>query len=134
VKLADALAAGRFSAKRREAIALAVGEANACGYCLAAHTAIGGMVGLKPAEIAAAREAHAADARDDAVLRLARRIVDTRGNVDAAGLRAAREAGLGDEDILETLAVVTLNIFTNYANHIAGTVVDFPAVALPKAA
>lgn len=47
---------------------------------------------------------------------------------------ALRAAHLTDADILETIAVVVaLNVFTNYVNHIAGTEVDFPAVAVRKA-
>ena len=47
----EALGRGSFSAKQRELVALAVADANACGYCLAAHTAIGGLVGLKADEM-----------------------------------------------------------------------------------
>jgi len=43
---------------------------------------------------------------------------------DVAGLRAA---GWNDAEIAEITANTALNIFTNYYNHIAGTVVDFPA-------
>lgn len=131
---ADALGKGAFSAKQRELIALAVADANACGYCLAAHTAIGGLVGLESDEMEAARDGRAANPRDAALVTLARTVVATRGNLPAADLAAARTAGLSDADILETIAVVTLNIFTNYVNHVAGTEIDFPPVAIRKAA
>ncbi len=39
--LNKALGHGTLSAKVREEIALAVGEANRCEYCVSAHTAIG---------------------------------------------------------------------------------------------
>jgi hypothetical protein len=35
---------------------------------------------------------------------------------------------LSDAEIVETTAQVALNIFTNYINHVARTVVDFPEV------
>lgn len=130
----EALGRGGFSAAQRELIALAVAEANACAYCLAAHTAIGGMVGLKAEAIDAARDGRGLNPCDAALAGLARRIVVTRGNLEPADLSGARSAGLSDADILETIAVVALNVFTNYVNHIAGTEVDFPAVALRKAA
>jgi alkylhydroperoxidase family enzyme len=38
---AQALAGGGLPRRLREQIALAVGEANACTYCVAAHTALG---------------------------------------------------------------------------------------------
>lgn len=131
---ADALGRGGLSAGERELVALAVAEANACAYCLAAHTAIGGLVGLNPDAIDAARDGRGTNPRDAAIAGLARRIVVTRGRLEAADLSAARAAGLTDADVLETIAVVALNVFTNYVNHVAGTEVDFPAVALRKAA
>src|SRR5580698_9528839 len=43
----NALVGGMLHASVREQIALAVAEVNLCAYCLSAHTAIGGTVGLK---------------------------------------------------------------------------------------
>jgi AhpD family alkylhydroperoxidase len=39
---------GALSAHLREQIALTVGQANECGYCIAAHSAIGQKVGRLP--------------------------------------------------------------------------------------
>jgi alkylhydroperoxidase family enzyme len=44
-----------------------------------------------------------------------------------ADLAAARNAGLTEADIVETVAQVVANIFTNYLNHVARTDIDFPA-------
>ncbi len=44
-----------------------------------------------------------------------------------ADLAAAKAAGLSEADIIETVANVVANIFTNYINHVAGTDIDFPA-------
>ena len=41
----------------------------------------------------------------------------------------ARNASLGDADIVEIVAAVALNIFTNYLNIAAETDIDFPPVA-----
>lgn len=123
-----ALASGLFGPKLREQIALSVAESNQCGYCLSAHTFVGQKVGLTPAEIAAARQARAADPKTDAILKLARSIVVSRGELPDGELDQLRAAGLTNADIVETIANVALNIFTNYTNHIARTVVDFPEV------
>jgi uncharacterized peroxidase-related enzyme len=127
VQLADVAAKGKLNAKQREQIALAVGEANDCGYCLAAHSAIGKLVGLTPVQIVAAREAKAETARDAALLQLARSIVGNRGHVPTVELDAFKAAGFADADVLEVLVNVLLNIYTNYTNHIARTEIDFPA-------
>ncbi|MGU3299308.1 carboxymuconolactone decarboxylase family protein, partial [Aeromonas hydrophila] len=39
-------------------------------------------------------------------------------------------AGLDDELVLEVLGQVVVNTMTNYGNHLAGTEIDFPIVAL----
>lgn len=124
-----ALATGALDPKVREQIALTVAEANLCNYCLAAHTAIGGMVGLSADEVAAARQASASSGKTNAILKLARSIVVNRGEVADSDLATARSAGVSDGEIVETTVHVALNILTNYVNHVAQTVVDFPAVA-----
>ncbi len=129
-----ALGGGVLSAQLREQIALAVGQANSCEYCLSAHSAIGKMVGLKPEEIAASRRATAADAKTAAGLRFAQELVVHKGVVDDGALAAVRAAGYNDAEIVEIVANVALNIFTNYFNHVAGTEVDFPKVAVSLAA
>ncbi|HEY6943364.1 carboxymuconolactone decarboxylase family protein [Dokdonella sp.] len=134
LQLAEVAASGRFSAKQRELIALAVGERNGCDYCLAAHSAIGRMVGLDAGDIAAARAAGAKSAGDAATLALAQRIVDTRGHVPTEELDAFKAAGFDDAAILEVLVNVVLNIYTNYTNHLARTEIDFPAAPAARAA
>jgi uncharacterized peroxidase-related enzyme len=128
LNFAEALACGSLSSKIREQIALAVAEGNMCTYCLSAHTFIGGKVGLTEKDIADARLARAAAQKTDAILKLARSLVVQRGEVNDADLEQARTFGLTDGDIVETVANVALNIFTNYMNHVARTVVDFPEV------
>jgi uncharacterized peroxidase-related enzyme len=124
----DALAGGRLSPRVREQIALIVGEANFCGYCLSKHTFLGGKVGLTKTDIAEARHARAADRRTDAILKLVRCIVVQRGEVNDADFELAHLSGLTDGDVVEIVANVALNIFANYVNHAARTVVDFPEV------
>lgn len=128
IQLSGVTGTGKLNAKQREQIALIVGETNECGYCIAAHGAIGKLVGLSDAQIAQARHGRADTPRDAAVLTLARRIVETRGHVPTAELDAFKAAGFDDAAILEVLVNVVLNIFTNYTNHIAGTEIDFPVV------
>jgi uncharacterized peroxidase-related enzyme len=122
------LAGGVLGHKFREQIALTVAQANACDYCLGAHAALGAMVGLSGADIAASREARAADPKRDAGLKFAKAVVAARGQVSDADFLKARAAGLNDVEITEIVANVALNILTNYINHVAQTTLDFPAV------
>ncbi len=123
-----ALAGGVLGAKVREQIALAVAEINDCSYCRNAHSFIGGKVGLTAREIADARQVSSTDERTAAILDLARSIVVQRGELSETEFKAARAARLTDAEIVETTANVALNILTNYVNHVARTVVDFPEV------
>lgn len=128
LKFGEALGDGVLTPGVRQQIALAVAESNLCGYCLSAHCTLGAKTGLNAREIADARRAAAGDAKTDAILKLAQAIVVHRGEISDADLRAAKAAGLGDSEIVETVANVALNIFSNYVNHVAGTVIDFPEV------
>jgi AhpD family alkylhydroperoxidase len=125
-----ALGAGRLDAKFREQIALAVAQANSCEYCLSAHSAIGQLVGLKPEELLASREAHAEDPKRDAGLQFAQALVVQRGEVSDQSIAQVKAAGYTDGDIAEIVANVAVNIFTNYFNHVARTEVDFPNVGV----
>jgi uncharacterized peroxidase-related enzyme len=111
-----------------EQIALAVAEDNGCGYCLSAHTAIGGMVGVSEAELASSREGTSSDAKRAAALKFAQAVNAKRGDVNDEDIAGVRAAGYDDGDIAAIVAHVALNVFTNYINLVAQTVVDFPAV------
>lgn len=92
----EALAKGSLDAKFREQIALTVAQANSCEYCLSAHSAIGKMVGLKPEEITASREARAQDSKRNAGLQFAQALVVQRGGSlrsDAGGCEGRRIHG-----------------------------------------
>ena len=128
LNLSGALAAGVLAPKLREQIALAVAEINGCGYCLSAHTLLGGKAGLAADEILAARNSSSADNKSDAAIKLARAVTLQRGVIADSDLQAARVAGLNDAEIVEVVQHVALNILTNYTNNVAQTVIDFPEV------
>ena len=120
------LASGSLSASLREQIALTVAEANQCHYCLSAHTLLAKGTGLSDQDVVAARNATAAGAKEAAALQFARAVVETNANVDTSEIERLRHVGFSDGEILEIVANVVVNIFTNYINHIADTEIDFP--------
>jgi uncharacterized peroxidase-related enzyme len=124
--LSAALARGALDEKTREQLALAIAESNLCAYCLSGHAAIAAKIGLNQAEIGNAIRASAADARIDAILKLARSIVVQRGELSDVDFGRARARGLSDGEIVETVANVALNIFENYMSHVARVPIDFP--------
>ena len=124
-----------LDAKTRERIALAVAQANGCDYCLSAHTYLGlNLAKIDDTEIALNRTGHSADAKADAALVFARRVLDSRGRVSDADLAAVRLAGFTEPQVIEIVASVALNVLTNYINNVAETDIDFPVVLAAQAA
>src|SRR5262249_41753055 len=107
VSFFGAVGRGSFDGRTREAIALSVSEANACDYCLSAHTALGKKAGLDDRALADARLGKSDDERRSALLALARATVEHRGRVGSA-LDEARRAGVADAEIVELVANVAL--------------------------
>lgn len=128
LNFSGALAKGKLPAKLREQIALVVGEANNCEYCLAAHSALGKMAGLSESDVKDSRQARSSDAKTQAALTFARKVVAERGWVSDEDVAGLRDAGFDDGGVAEIVASVALNLFTNYFNHVAQTEVDFPKV------
>lgn len=121
------LAKGELPAALREQISLAVGQANDCGYCVAAHCTLGQKAGLSVEDVDRARRATANDEKSNVALAFARKLVDKQGRVTDADIEEVRKANYNDGEINEIVANVALNIFTNYFNHVAETEIDFPA-------
>ena len=126
--LSAGLEAGALSRAERERIAILTAERNECDYCLAAHTHAGRAAGLSESELRASRGGSAGDPRGAALLRLAGAVIDHRGDVPDEELAAARRAGLTDAELIEVVAEVSVNTFSNYANRLARPGLDFPAV------
>ena len=129
-----ALGGGVIPAKLAEQIAVAVADRNACEYCLAAHTALGRKAGATAEELVAAQAGESADAKTNAALRFALKLVNERGQVSESDVLALRSAGFDDEAMVEIIAHVALNLFTNYVNVALAVPVDFPAIKLRRAA
>lgn len=129
-----ALGGGTLPATLTEAVAVAIANRNGCHYCLAAHTALGRKAGASSAELTAAQDGRSDNPKIAAALTFALAVVDGRGQVAPATIDALRAAGFSDEAIVELLAHVALNLFTNYLNVAFEVPVDFPQVALRRAA
>ena len=129
-----ALGGGALPARLGEQVAVAIANRNACEYCLAAHTVLGRKAGASAEEMSEAQAGRSDDPKTAAALRFALAVVERRGQVEAGEVEALRAAGFDDGEIVELLAHVALNLFTNYVNVAFAVPVDFPAVRLRKAA
>ena len=121
--------------KTRERIAIAVAQVNGCDYCLSAHSYLGlNLAKIDNAEIALNRSGASSDPKANAAVAFARKIAENHGRAAEAELQAVRAAGYTDAQIIEIIAVVAENVFTNMVNIVAGTEIDFPVVHAAEAA
>jgi len=80
--------------------------------------------------MAAAQVGQSSDPATAAALAFALKVVENRAQIGDADVQALRDAGFDDELIVEILAHVALNLFTNYVNVAFDVPVDFPKIAL----
>ena len=117
---------GTLDKRLREVVALAVANVDDCGYCQAAHTMAGKAAGLSEQETVAIRRGEPEDPKLGALVTLVREQAAHVGHVQDATWRAALDAGWTEAELIETTAVVALNLFTNYFNHTVQTDLDLP--------
>lgn len=117
-----------LNVKEREVINLVVSQVNECAYCLAAHTAIGAMVGFTPAQIIDIRKGGASfDAKLDALAKLVKSAAENRGHADPALIEAFFAAGYNEGNLVDTVMVIGDKIITNYLHALTQVAIDFPA-------
>lgn len=134
LNFSGALGGGTFSAGLREQIAMAAAGANSCEYCAAAHTAIGKGAGVAEGELTKSLAGEPTDPKAAAAVHLTRVLIEKRGFASDEDIQAFKAAGFDDGQVIELVANVALNIFTNYFNHVAETEIDFPKVKVPQLA
>lgn len=127
-----ALGKGVLSVPMRERIALLTATINDCGYCVSAHTFRGAKVGLSANELAATQESKSDDPRATAALQFVESLLRRQGKISDAEFANVKASGWSDEEIGEIVAHVALNVFSNYFNHVATPVLDFPAVGITR--
>lgn len=126
VNFQRALSGGGLTTRDRDLIDLHISELNGCAYCLSAHTLLARANKLSDAEILRIRDGQGGTPRDVAILALARRVTVGRGLGAAAEIARAREAGLGDGEIVEVIAASALRSLVNTVALAAGTEIDWP--------
>ena len=126
--IGDAIAShGTFDARSRETIALAVGNEDGCDYCQSAHTLSAKAAGLSVDQTLAIRRGTIDfDDKLAAIAAVVREAAGNTGTVSDVTWKQALEAGWTEQELAEAFAHLTVNLFTNYFNHYAGTELDLP--------
>jgi uncharacterized peroxidase-related enzyme len=128
--LSDNLENGILTTQQREIISLAVAQYNRCQYCISAHSLMAKGAGLTDGEISKARDGSSNNSLNHAIASFALKITELRGVISDDTYNHFAGLGLSSELMIEVVANVTLNLLTNYVNHLADTEVDFPLVDL----
>ena len=131
VLAADAvLALGNLSKRDQETIKLVISGVAGCDYCVAAHSLLGKLAGLKPEELKNIRDGKpTGDVKRDALVRFVRKLAATSGTVSDADFAAIKDAGYSDAQLVDISLAFATTVFTNVFNRINDTDIDFPAVA-----
>lgn len=123
--IAGALAEKTLDNTIAEKIALLIAKINGCEYCNAAHSYLAKDV-LSQDEISQARQGKSDNKKVQSALDFAAAVMKKAGKVSDEELAKVKEAGFSDGEILEIIAIVALNFFTNAINNVTQTPVDFP--------
>ena len=124
------LASGSLTKRDQETIKLVVSSVAGCDYCVAAHSLLGKIAGLKPDEVKKIRDGEpTGDAKRDALIRFVRGLTGTSGTVSDDDFAAIKAAGYSDAQLVDISLVFATTVFTNVFNRINDTEIDFPAVA-----
>ena len=126
MSFSGALQEASLSSAEHEVVYLNTSEANRCHYCVSAHSTLATSIGLSADEVVNIRRGEPSDPKHRALARFTRRMMETKGFVEDADLEAVRDAGYGDQQIAEAIAVIALATFTNLFNHVNETQLDFP--------
>ena len=126
VCMEQALSGGALSEAERQAVYLAVSQANGCQYCLAAHTMLAKKAGLSEEETLAVRRSQPGEDKHRSLVKFALAVLDKKGVVSDEDLSDFRSAGYGDAHAAEVVATIAECTFTNFFNHVHQTELDFP--------
>ena len=126
MSLSDAANHTSIDQKLREKIALLVAQTNNCNYCLSAHSAIAKTLGIQDEDILKARECQAKDPKSQAILKFSKIVVDKKGHVSDQDVTTMKDAGVTDKELTEIMLLISLNMFSNYFNHVTDPKIDFP--------
>ena len=136
VLAADAVvAAGTLTRRDQEIIKLVISAAGGCDYCVAAHSYLAKLAGVKPDVL---KQIHGGqptgDAKRDALVGFVGKLAQSSGTVSDEDFAAIKAAGYSDTQLVEISLAFATTVFTNVFNRINDTAIDFPPVAQATAA
>ena len=115
-----------LSNKEKEAVNLVVSQVNGCIYCQSAHLVLGKMNGFTDEQLLDIRKEKSADAKLNALVRLAADITRNRGNASPSNVNDFFAQGYTDENLVDLILQVSDKTVMNYLHNLTKIHVDFP--------
>lgn len=114
---------GTLTPEEANIVQLAVSVENECEFCVPAHSTMAkGMLGTDAEIVNAVRDGQdGPNAKYNALVDFARKVVAKRGKVSDADTAAFLNAGYTKEQIFEVLTIAAYKTITNYTSNMAGT-------------
>ena len=122
------LSKGSLTQREREHIALAVAGFNECEYCASAHTYLAKKAGVEAEETSKNIRGESADPKIAALIQFCVAILKHKGKITDQDFEAILAVGYTQDQVIEIVAAIALNVFTNYFNNSVQTPLDFPKV------
>lgn len=123
--LSKALEKSGLNALEQQVVLLAVSVENGCEYCVAAHSAISGMMKLPESVVQALRNRQPIeDDKLEALRSFTSMVVRQRGHLKNEQVSEFLSTGFTGSTILAVITAVALKTISNYANDIAETPLD----------
>lgn len=114
-----------FTPTEQQVVVMTASYENDCSYCMAAHTSIAKSQGVDDSVIKTVRNGESYDdPKLQALADFTKAVVQQRGNVSDDQVKQFKDAGYGEQQILEVILGVAMKTISNYTNHIAETPVD----------
>lgn len=112
-----------FTLAEREVVQITAATNHGCSFCVAGHTAIAYKQGKLPENLVDGlrRQTTLPDVKLDALATFTRAVIKKRGVVSDPELQAFKDAGYGEQQVIEVILGVALATLCNFSNSLAGT-------------
>jgi alkylhydroperoxidase family enzyme len=120
-------AGGSFTGAERQTLLLSNAVANGSAWPVAFHSTLALKEGVDPADVAAVRRGELPDApRLAALSALTRALIDKRGALDEADVKAFTAAGFDGAQLLEVVTGIAISTMANYTANVAHPPLEDP--------
>lgn len=127
----NSIGAAKLGKKNVKMIILLTSQFNECEYCVSAHTKMALDAGLLTEdECVNARKVKGPDDKTTKMLEFAKKVKMTNGLVSDNDIKAVRDAGFDDQEIIEIIGTIVMINFANFVSNVGQPELDFPKVTL----